>query len=835
MFLVCPKCYAAMPENPFDGPYVCRACHHHWTSPHHLLSPAYFAEIQDLSLSLVSGNSNGERFVLPPLPATIGRDSDCRALQSNLSVSRKHCELHYDSEHHVFEIVDFGRAGGTAINGTPVPPGGRATIMPGDELVLAGTPLSFDVALRRDKLLEAREASFGLKSPIDVSNLKRLSFIRDDGEGSPSLCDGYDEPGGVIGAICPTGAAEHPMLIVLNRELIKVNGEVVIEHTLKPGDQVWLLGGYFTFSPSKMKLVPHAPPGGPKISLIDVGVQYGKRQVLNGIACTIPGTGKLTAVLGPSGSGKSTLLKVLSGMRSPDTGVLAVNDEHVAYSEWSHRYVAQVPQHDVVHGELTVGECLTYVAKLDAHRCGTSVEDRVHKALQDTLLDKLEERRIDELSGGQRKRVNVACALTASPSVLLLDEPTSGLDSTTESAVVAVLRRLARQGRTVVFATHSQAAVDMADHVIVLMVGGEGAQVVAEGSPENVKSKMSSADWSEVFSRIAHADPGSVGQSIHRDIRVRTRDWGFRIPTSVTLALRYAAIWLSNPLAAGGTLLALPLILGLLIWLAVAEDSDGKSRILFGVVAAFWIGMNQSVREIVKERAIFLHEQARGATCIPYLLSKVLFFVIVATLQAMLLAMPLTLIPSVVSWISKEISCPWYVPMTAKMLCPWYMLMGGLWLGIVLGCSVGLLISTGCLFLKRKGEVAAVMLVVLVTLPQILFSDKELPFGLRGPEHVPEVSYSFEHAYKPGQAGAVPELLSYFTFSRYLFLPLDISSEYATIQKYQGSAIRSESDFMLLRRTLVFNLVLLSASCLTVLLLSWIGLECYVALQRRRL
>src|SRR5207248_6513946 len=94
--------------------------------------------------------------------------------------------------------------------------------------------------------------------------------------------------------------------------------------------------------------------------------------------------------------------------------------------------------------------------------------------------------RVALLSGGQRKRVNVAAELISSPRVLLLDEPTTGLDYHTEAALIAGLRRLSRQGRTVVFVTHSLASLESADHVILLENDSTGARVRLEGPPPAV-------------------------------------------------------------------------------------------------------------------------------------------------------------------------------------------------------------------------------------------------------------------------------------------------------------------------------------------------------------
>src|SRR5262249_42617493 len=135
---------------------------------------------------------------------------------------------------------------------------------------------------------------------------------------------------------------------------------------------------------------------------------------------------------------------------------------------WARENLAVVPQADIIQGELTVRECLHYAAALTLGPGAAAAEkaERAAKALREVGLEAHQETRVARLSGGQRKRVNVAVELLAAPQLLLLDEPTTGLDYYDEHELVARLRELSRQGRTVVFVTHSLASLELVDHVI---------------------------------------------------------------------------------------------------------------------------------------------------------------------------------------------------------------------------------------------------------------------------------------------------------------------------------------------------------------------------------
>eukprot|EP00732_Lithocolla_globosa_P002347 Lithocolla_globosa_v1_NODE_1518_length_2517_cov_9.259139.p2 type:complete len:184 gc:universal NODE_1518_length_2517_cov_9.259139:1909-1358(-) len=165
--------------------------------------------------------------------------------------------------------------------------------------------------------------------------------------------------------------------------------------------------------------------------------------------------GRVTAVMGPSGAGKSTFLSVLMGKVSNFTGETRINGEKRKISDFK-KLIGFVPQEDVMLRDLTVYENVSFAAKtrLSSNVAYHEVEAHVRRTLE--ALDLMHVAHIiigDELrrgiSGGQRKRVNIALELVGVPVAMFLDEPTSGLDSAAALHVCQTLHMMATTGLTV--------------------------------------------------------------------------------------------------------------------------------------------------------------------------------------------------------------------------------------------------------------------------------------------------------------------------------------------------------------------------------------------------
>lgn len=211
------------------------------------------------------------------------------------------------------------------------------------------------------------------------------------------------------------------------------------------------------------------------ISAHALKVSYGPVEVLSGATLEIPPSRRL-ALLGANGSGKTTLLRMLSGSARPDSGVVTVDGEPVAYTRAGlrkHRQVVQLVAQDP-DDQLFAADVYRDVA-FGPVNLGLPV-DQVQQRVADVLgllsIEELADRPIHQLSFGQRKRVAIAGALAMQPCVMLLDEPTAGLDPQGVAEMTDALERLLAADTTVVIATHDiDFALAWADSVAVLRDG----------------------------------------------------------------------------------------------------------------------------------------------------------------------------------------------------------------------------------------------------------------------------------------------------------------------------------------------------------------------------
>ena len=209
------------------------------------------------------------------------------------------------------------------------------------------------------------------------------------------------------------------------------------------------------------------------LEIRDLVVRYGPVLALDGVTVDVR-AGTVTGLLGMNGSGKSSLFKAVVGTLRPDHGQVTI-DGHSPAAARRQGLVGYVPQSEVVDWAfpLTVRDVVMmgrYGRLGITRRPRPADRSAVEQALERVELTAYADRQIGQLSGGQRKRAFVARGQAQEASVLLLDEPFAGVDKGSEATIVAVLRRLAREGRTVLVSTHDlQALPQLADEAILLM------------------------------------------------------------------------------------------------------------------------------------------------------------------------------------------------------------------------------------------------------------------------------------------------------------------------------------------------------------------------------
>jgi ABC transport system ATP-binding/permease protein len=203
--------------------------------------------------------------------------------------------------------------------------------------------------------------------------------------------------------------------------------------------------------------------------------------------------GDLIALMGPSGAGKTTLLLTLNGYLPPTSGQVRINGEDLyAIYDALRGSIGYVPQDDIVHPELTVFEAVRYSAKfrLPPDYSEDEIERRVNTTLGQLGLENVAHLQIGKpekkvLSGGQRKRVNIAMELVTDPVIMFLDEPTSGLAADDTAALVQLLSELAKQtGKTIITTIHQPAKEEFEKFNLALILG-PGGLLTFYGSPKD--------------------------------------------------------------------------------------------------------------------------------------------------------------------------------------------------------------------------------------------------------------------------------------------------------------------------------------------------------------
>lgn len=201
--------------------------------------------------------------------------------------------------------------------------------------------------------------------------------------------------------------------------------------------------------------------------------------------------GDLIALMGPSGAGKTTLLLALNGYLPPSAGQVRINGEDLyAIYDALRGSIGYVPQDDIVHPELTVYEAVRYSAKfrLPPDYSTEEINRRVETTLAQLGLENVAHLEIGRpekkiLSGGQRKRVNIAMELVTDPVIMFLDEPTSGLAADDTAALIQLLADLAKQtGKTIITTIH-QPAKDEFEKFNLALILGPGGLTTFFGSP----------------------------------------------------------------------------------------------------------------------------------------------------------------------------------------------------------------------------------------------------------------------------------------------------------------------------------------------------------------
>jgi ABC-2 type transport system ATP-binding protein len=237
----------------------------------------------------------------------------------------------------------------------------------------------------------------------------------------------------------------------------------------------------------------------PAVSVDGLVVVRGGREVLHGLDCAVP-SATVTGLLGPSGSGKTTLLRAIVGVQRVRAGSVTVLGRPAGAAALRRRvgYVTQAPS---VYGDLTVRENARYFAAV----YGVPPSD-ADAAVADVGLGDRAGQLVASLSGGERTRASLACALLAGPELLILDEPTVGLDPVLREDLWARFHALAGAGTTLVVSSHVMDEAARCDRLLLLRDG----RLVADDTPAGLRRRTGTDDLEQAFLRLVRSAPQEV-------------------------------------------------------------------------------------------------------------------------------------------------------------------------------------------------------------------------------------------------------------------------------------------------------------------------------------
>ena len=460
-----------------------------------------------------------------------------------------------------------------------------------------------------------------------------------------------------------------------------VNGTRVNEAQLKDDDIIAI--GHATFRLVGGELIEYVDDGRATFEAHELNVVVhdgGKDKVLlDGITFPLAER-SMMAVIGPAGAGKSTLLNALTGKRPASTGNVFYDyrDLYENYDELRQR-IGLVPQESVTHDQLTAQSALGYAAELrfPSDTGADERNQRVTEVLDELSMTRHANTRIDRLSGGQKKRVNIGMELLTRPTLLFLDEPTSPLDPHLKRDMFAQMRQMAdpakEKGQSVIVITHDVESklIDQCDRLIVLQPGGKMAYF---GPPDEGLRFFGREDWADVFQAFADQPDRDFAAEYRNSpefvkyvatpisVRQRRLDAGRPEGETVqpkqrsslsqvfTMARRYRRVMQADRVFIATTIL-MPILLGVLVRATPTHfglvnstpvgglNVNAIQMVMILVMSSVLAGTALSIREFIKERDIYERERMAGLSAGAYLFSKVIVLSLISVMQSALVTL----------------------------------------------------------------------------------------------------------------------------------------------------------------------------------------------------
>jgi ABC-2 type transport system ATP-binding protein len=232
----------------------------------------------------------------------------------------------------------------------------------------------------------------------------------------------------------------------------------------------------------------------PVVSIDHLRVIRGKRQAIHDLSVQIA-RGTITGLLGPSGCGKTTLMRAIVGTQIVTSGSVTVLGQPAGSAELRRR-VGYMPQDPTIYDDLRIIDNVRYFASLYGmeSQAADAAVDAVGLTDHRTAL-------CGNLSGGQRTRVSLACALVCQPDLLVLDEPTVGLDPVLRVELWSRFHAMADAGTTLIVSSHVMDEAGRCDRLLLLRDG----ELIADSTPAQLRADGRSQDLEEAFLNVVRA------------------------------------------------------------------------------------------------------------------------------------------------------------------------------------------------------------------------------------------------------------------------------------------------------------------------------------------
>ncbi|MCR4567040.1 MAG: ABC transporter ATP-binding protein [Pseudobutyrivibrio sp.] len=210
---------------------------------------------------------------------------------------------------------------------------------------------------------------------------------------------------------------------------------------------------------------------------------YGENKVVNGLSVNV-NKGEIFGLLGPNGAGKSTTINCIMGLIGFDDGTIEFEDGQ-SINKWQ-KNIGYVPQNISIYMDLTARENVSFFCSLYGFK-GDDLQKRVDFALEFVGLTEAADKRAKEFSGGMQRRLNIACAITHSPKLIIMDEPTAGVDPQSRNHILDSVKKLNEKGITIIYTSHYMEEVEYLCDRICIMDHG---RVVTQGSKDEIKKTV---------------------------------------------------------------------------------------------------------------------------------------------------------------------------------------------------------------------------------------------------------------------------------------------------------------------------------------------------------